>query len=313
MRIARIGPAGAEIPVAADGAGIWRDLRSLTPDITGAFLASGLDQARRALASGSLPAAGDGLLPGAGDGSVPAVGDSPVSAAGDVSRPGPGGSARFGPPVASPGKIVCIGLNYRDHAAETGADLPTEPILFLKTPDTMVGPDDEVLVPRRSVKTDYEVELAVIIGAQARYLDSPADAAAVIAGYAISNDVSEREFQIERGGQWDKGKNCETFNPLGPWLVTADDIADTRALGMRLWVNGELRQNGSTKDMIFAPDHIVWYLSQFMVLRPGDVINTGTPAGVAMGRPGQPYLRAGDVVELEIDELGRQRQVFGQA
>jgi 2-keto-4-pentenoate hydratase/2-oxohepta-3-ene-1,7-dioic acid hydratase in catechol pathway len=287
MRIARIGPAGAEIPVAADRNGIWRDLRSLTPDITGDFLASGLDAARRAL----------------GDGALPEVG----------ARPGPGDRRRFGPPVTSPGKIVCIGLNYRDHAAETGAELPKEPILFLKTPDTMVGPDDEVLIPRRSVKTDYEVELAVIIGAQARYLDSPADAGAVIAGFAISNDVSEREFQIERGGQWDKGKNCETFNPLGPWLVTSDDITDSQSLGLRLWVNGDLRQNGSTKDMIFGPDHLVWYLSQFMVLRPGDVINTGTPAGVAMGRPGQPYLRAGDVVEIEIDGLGRQRQVFRPA
>jgi 2-keto-4-pentenoate hydratase/2-oxohepta-3-ene-1,7-dioic acid hydratase in catechol pathway len=289
MRLARIGPAGAEIPVAADRDGIWRDLRSLTPDITGTFLASGLDQARRALSDGALPGLGDGARPGLGDG------------------------ARFGPPLAAPGKIVCIGLNYRDHAAETGAEPPAEPIIFLKTPDTVVGPDDDVLVPRHSVKTDYEAELAVIIGAQARYLDSPADAGAVIAGFAISNDVSEREFQIERGGQWDKGKNCETFNPFGPWLVTADDIADDRALGVRLWVNGEQRQDGSTKDMIFGPDHLVWYLSQFMVLRPGDVINTGTPAGVAMGRPGQPYLRAGDVVEVEIDGLGRQRQALRQA
>jgi 2-keto-4-pentenoate hydratase/2-oxohepta-3-ene-1,7-dioic acid hydratase in catechol pathway len=297
MRIARIGPAGAEVPAAADHDGIWRDLRPLTPDITGDFLASGLGAARRALGDGLLPAVGDGTLPGVGDGALP----------------GPGAAARFGPPVASPGKIVCIGLNYRDHAAETGAELPREPILFLKTPDTVVGPDDDVLVPRRSVKTDYEVELAVIIGGQARYLDSPADAGALIAGFAISNDVSEREFQIERGGQWDKGKNCETFNPLGPWLVTADDIADDRALGLRLRVNGELRQDGNTRDMIFGPDHLVWYLSQFMVLRPGDVINTGTPAGVAMALPGQPYLRAGDVVEVEIDQLGRQRQVFGQA
>jgi 2-keto-4-pentenoate hydratase/2-oxohepta-3-ene-1,7-dioic acid hydratase in catechol pathway len=281
MRMARIGPAGAEIPVAADRDGIWRDLRPLTTDITGPFLASGLGPARQAVDDGALPEVAAG--------------------------------ARFGPPLARVGKIVCIGLNYSDHAAETGAELPKEPIIFLKTPDTMVGPDDEVLVPRRSVKTDYEVELAIVIGAQARYLDSPADAAAVIAGYAISNDVSEREFQIERGGQWDKGKNCETFNPIGPWLVTADEIADPLALGLRLWVNGDLRQNGSTKDMVFGPDHLVWYLSQFMVLRPGDVINTGTPAGVAMGRPGQPYLRAGDVVELEIDGLGRQRQVFRQA
>lgn len=220
---------------------------------------------------------------------------------------------RFGPPLGKIGKIVCIGLNYRDHAAETGAQIPGEPILFLKTADTVIGPEDEVLVPRQSVKTDWEVELAVVIGAEARYLDSPEDSMACIAGYAISNDVSEREFQIERGGQWDKGKNCETFNPLGPWLLTADEIEDPQQLGLRLWVNGELRQNGTTADMIFGVRHLVWYLSQFMVLRPGDVINTGTPAGVAMGQPDQPYLRAGDVVELEIDHLGRQRQTMGAA
>jgi 2-keto-4-pentenoate hydratase/2-oxohepta-3-ene-1,7-dioic acid hydratase in catechol pathway len=211
------------------------------------------------------------------------------------------------------GKIVCIGLNYRDHAAETGAQPPAEPILFLKTPDTVVGPDDEVLVPRGSVKTDWEVELAVVIGREARYLADEAAAAECIAGYAISNDVSEREFQLERGGQWDKGKNCETFNPLGPWLVTADDVPDPQALGLRLWVNGEQRQDGTTADMIFGVTHLVHYLSRFMVLRPGDVINTGTPAGVALGAPGTPFLTAGDVVELEIDRLGRQRQTFGQA
>jgi 2-keto-4-pentenoate hydratase/2-oxohepta-3-ene-1,7-dioic acid hydratase in catechol pathway len=208
---------------------------------------------------------------------------------------------------------VCIGLNYRDHAAETGADIPVEPVMFLKTADTVVGPDDDVLVPRRSTKTDYEVELAVVIGSQARYLDSPAAALGCVAGYAISHDVSEREFQIERGGQWDKGKNCETFNPFGPWIATADEVRDPQDLGMRLWVNGEVRQDGGTRDMIFGVAHVVWYISQFMVLRPGDVINTGTPAGVAMGRPDKPYLRAGDIVELEIDGMGRQRQTLGQA
>jgi 2-keto-4-pentenoate hydratase/2-oxohepta-3-ene-1,7-dioic acid hydratase in catechol pathway len=170
-----------------------------------------------------------------------------------------------------------------------------------------------VLIPRASTKTDWEVELGVVIGAPARYLADPQDAAAHIAGYVLSHDVSEREFQIERGGQWDKGKNCETFNPMGPWLVTTDEIADPQALGMRLWVNGELRQNSTTKNMIFEVDYIVWYLSQFMVLRPGDVINTGTPAGVALGLTDHPYLRQGDVVELEIDGLGRQRQNMGQA
>jgi 2-keto-4-pentenoate hydratase/2-oxohepta-3-ene-1,7-dioic acid hydratase in catechol pathway len=256
---------------------VWRDLRPLTPDITGGFLRDGL----AGLSLDALP---------------------PVA---DVGR--------LGPPLASIGKIVCIGLNYRDHAAETGASIPAEPIIFLKTPDTVVGPDDEVLIPRGSSKTDWEVELAVVIGAQARYLASPDDSAACIAGYAISNDVSEREFQLERGGQWDKGKNCETFNPLGPWLLTADEVADPQDLGLRLSVNGEVRQESNTKQMIFGVNHLVWYLSQFMVLRPGDVINTGTPAGVAMGRADKPYLRAGDVVEIEVDGLGRQHQTFGQA
>jgi 2-keto-4-pentenoate hydratase/2-oxohepta-3-ene-1,7-dioic acid hydratase in catechol pathway len=208
---------------------------------------------------------------------------------------------------------VCIGLNYRDHAAETGAQVPPEPVLFMKAPDTVVGPDDEVLVPRRSTKTDWEVELAVVIGKQAAYLDSPELAAEHIAGYAISHDVSEREFQIERGGQWDKGKNCATFNPFGPWLVTSEDVADPQSLGLRLWVNDELKQNGSTSEMVFGVHHLVHYLSQFMTLYPGDVINTGTPAGVALGVPGTPFLQPGDVVELEIDGLGRQRQTLGTA
>jgi 2-keto-4-pentenoate hydratase/2-oxohepta-3-ene-1,7-dioic acid hydratase in catechol pathway len=280
MRLARCGPRGAEIPVVGDGTS-WYDLRPLAADIDGALLADGLGGLRSALEAGSLPVVGE--------------------------------PERFGPPLATIGKIVCIGLNYADHARETQAQLPAEPIIFLKTPDTVVGPADEVLVPRGSVKTDYEVELAVVIGSEARYLDSVEDAPAVIAGYAISNDVSEREFQIERGGQWDKGKNCETFNPFGPWILTADEVADPQQLGLRLWVNGELRQNGTTADMAFGVNHLVWYLSQFMVLRPGDVINTGTPAGVAMGSKNTPYLRAGDVVELEIDGLGRQRQGLGQA
>jgi 2-keto-4-pentenoate hydratase/2-oxohepta-3-ene-1,7-dioic acid hydratase in catechol pathway len=252
-------------------------------EIDGRFLATGgVGRAAAALAAGTLPALdADGL--------------------------------RVGPPLR-PGKIICIGLNYRDHAAETGAVLPTEPVVFMKSPDTVVGPDDEVLIPRGSDKTDWEVELAVVIGSTARYLDSPEAALACVAGYAIAHDVSEREFQLERSGQWDKGKNCETFNPLGPWLVTADEVTDPQALGLRVWVNGEPRQNGNTKDMIFPVAEVVQYLSQFMVLYPGDVINTGTPAGVALGQPEpKPYLRAGDVVELEIDGLGRQRQLLGQA
>ncbi|MFG1944985.1 fumarylacetoacetate hydrolase family protein [Nonomuraea sp. NPDC048826] len=281
MKLLRVGPAGQERPVVMDAAG---DLRAIgEPDIDGAFFASGgVARVREALERGALPLAeAEGL--------------------------------RVGAPVARPGKIVCIGLNYRDHAAESGAEPPAEPVVFMKASDTMVGPYDEVLVPRGSVKTDWEVELAVVIGRRARYLESREEALDAVAGYAVANDVSEREFQLERGGQWDKGKSCETFNPLGPWLVTADEVGDPQDLALRLWVNGEQRQNGSTKDMIFDVAEIVRYLSQFMVLEPGDVINTGTPAGVAMGMPGQPYLRAGDVVELEIEALGRQRQTVGQA
>jgi 2-keto-4-pentenoate hydratase/2-oxohepta-3-ene-1,7-dioic acid hydratase in catechol pathway len=282
MRLARHGAPGHETPIVSGPDGVWRDLRPITPDIDGSFLRHGLGTTRSELERGSLHEL-----------------DAPVE--------------RFGPPVTGTGKIVCIGLNYVDHARETGAELPSEPIVFLKTPDTVIGPDDTVLIPRKSTKTDWEVELAVVIGTEARYLDSPNDAAGCIAGYAISNDVSEREFQLERGGQWDKGKNCETFNPLGPWLATAAEIDDPQALGLRLWVNGELRQDGHTKDMIFGVHHLVWYLSQFLVLRPGDVINTGTPHGVALGLPDHPYLRAGDVVDVEIDGLGRQRQTFGAA
>jgi 2-keto-4-pentenoate hydratase/2-oxohepta-3-ene-1,7-dioic acid hydratase in catechol pathway len=272
---------GDATPVVAHD-GRWFDLRPITDDVTGATLqADTLARIGAAVAAGALPAV-----------------DSP---------------ADFAAPLASIGKIVCIGLNYVDHAAETGATPPPEPILFMKAPDTVVGASDDVFIPRASTKTDYEVELAVVIGTTARYLGSPEAAREHISGYAISNDVSEREFQIERGGQWDKGKNCETFNPFGPWIATTDEIADPQALGTRLWVNGELRQDGNTKNMIFGVAHLVWYLSQFMTLYPGDVINTGTPAGVAMGRPGTPYLRDGDVVELEIDHLGRQRQTFRQA
>ena len=220
---------------------------------------------------------------------------------------------RIGPPIADPRKIICIGLNYHLHAQETGASIPSEPVVFMKDPGCVVGPDDEVLIPRLSTKTDWEVELAVVIGRTARYLPDPDASTGYVAGYAISNDVSEREFQLERGGQWDKGKSCETFNPLGPWLVPAESIRDPQDLQLQLWVNGLLRQSSSTNDMVFCVSHIIWYLSQFMVLRPGDIINTGTPAGVALGLPGSPYLRAGDIVELDISSLGRQRQTIGQA
>ncbi|MEU9113431.1 fumarylacetoacetate hydrolase family protein [Streptomyces sp. NPDC048483] len=281
MKLLRVGTVGAERPALLDQAGVLRDLSDLVPDINGALLAdeAALARIRAAALSGELPALDPGL--------------------------------RTGAPVAGIGKVVCIGLNYHDHAKEAGAATPEEPIIFMKAPDTVVGPDDTVLVPRGSVKTDWEVELAVVIGRTARYLESDEQALAAVAGYAVAHDVSERAFQIERGGQWDKGKNCETFNPLGPWLVTADEVPDPQALGIRLWVNGELKQDGTTAEQIFPVAEVVRYVSQFMTLYPGDVINTGTPAGVAMGRPEpKPYLRAGDVVELEIDGLGRQRQVL---
>ncbi|WP_067485435.1 fumarylacetoacetate hydrolase family protein [Actinomadura hibisca] len=282
MKLLRVGAAGAERPAVLDQAGRVRDLGGVVRDVDGAFLAGdGVERARAALAAGDLPVVGDGT--------------------------------RTGPPLARPGKIVCVGLNYRDHAAETGAEIPAEPVVFMKAPNTVVGPYDEVLVPRGGVKTDWEVELAVVIGRTARYLDDDAAALACVAGYTISNDVSERAFQLERGGQWDKGKSCETFNPLGPWLVTADEVPDPQALGLRLSVDGVRRQDGHTRDMVFGVAEIVRYLSHFMVLEPGDVINTGTPAGVALGLPDTPYLRGGEVMELEIDGLGAQRQTVGRA
>ncbi|MEO6125518.1 MAG: fumarylacetoacetate hydrolase family protein [Ilumatobacteraceae bacterium] len=212
---------------------------------------------------------------------------------------------RVGAPILPP-KIVCIGLNDRHHAIETGAEIPAEPIIFMKAHNTIVGPDDRLLIPKRSTKTDWEVELGVIIGSTARYLADEAAAQRCIAGYVLSHDVSEREFQLERGGQWDKGKSCETFNPLGPWIAIADEVVDPGTLGLRTSVNGQLRQHGNTSDLIFTVPYLIWYLSQFMVLEPGDLVNTGT-AGVALGLPGQPYLRAGDTVELSIDGLGTQR------
>ncbi|MFJ9770671.1 fumarylacetoacetate hydrolase family protein [Kitasatospora sp. NPDC101157] len=283
MKLLRVGEPGAETPAVRDEDGTTRTLAGLTDDIDGAFLSSGgIDRVRTALAEGSLP-----VLDTAG--------------------------LRIGAPVARPGKVVCIGLNYRDHAEETGAAVPERPVVFMKDPSTVVGPFDPVLIPRGSVKTDWEVELAVVIGREARYLTSSQEAAECVAGYAISNDVSEREFQLEYSAQWDLGKSCESFNPLGPWLVTPDEVGDPQQLGLRLAVNGEPRQDGSTKNMIFEVGYLVRYLSQYMVLRPGDVINTGTPAGVALGLPGNPYLRDGDTVELSIDGLGAQRQTLVNA
>ena len=219
---------------------------------------------------------------------------------------------RVGAPIVRPQAVWCIGMNYAAHAAESGAEPPSVPVLFFKTPNTVVGPYDNLHVPRGSVKTDWEVELAVVIGRRARYLDSPADAAAHIAGYTMSNDVSEREWQLEvSGGQWSKGKCCETFNPLGPALVPADEL-DGGAVRLRSWVNGEPRQDSTSADLIFGIDYLVWHLSQVAVLEPGDIINTGTPQGVGLsGR--FPYLRAGDVVETEIEGIGRARQECVQA
>ena len=215
---------------------------------------------------------------------------------------------RIGAPIARPHQILCIGLNYSDHAAETGQAVPSEPILFKKSPNTIVGPYDDVRIPRGSTKLDWEVELGVVIGTRTSYLDSVDDAHAAIAGFLVVNDVSERAFQTERGGQWTKGKSAETFNPAGPWLVTPDEIDDVRNLGMWLDVNGIRRQDGSTSTMIFDPYFVVHYLSQFLVLEPGDLINTGTPPGVGMGFDPPIWLQAGDVMELGIEGLGQQRQ-----
>ncbi|MET9504223.1 fumarylacetoacetate hydrolase family protein [Streptomyces sp. NPDC006622] len=283
MKLLRLGAPGEERPAVRTEDGRLLDASPVTADIDGAFLGSGgVERLRAAVAERSLSEL------------------DPVG-------------LRIGAPVARPGKVVCVGLNYRDHAAETGASIPPRPVVFMKDPSTVVGPYDEVLIPRGSVKTDWEVELAVVIGRRARYLDGPEAARSVIAGYAVSHDVSEREFQLEYSPQWDLGKSCETFNPLGPWLVTADEIEDPQDLALHLSVNGVKQQQGHTRDMIFPVDHIVAYLSQYMVLEPGDVINTGTPAGVALGLPGNPYLRRGDTVELAIDGLGGQRQTFAQA
>ena len=273
MNLLRLGPPGAERPAVRADDGTVYDLSPVTADIDGAFLAAGgVARAREALDAGRL---------------------STVDADG----------LRLGPPVARPGAVICIGQNYAAHAAESGAPPPTSPIIFFKHPNTVVGAYDDVRIPRGSGRTDWEVELAV----------SPDEALALVAGYMVSNDLSEREFQLElSGGQWSKGKCCETFNPLGPWLVPADEVPDPQNLGLRSFVNGEPRQDSNTSDMIFSVAYLVWHLSQFLVLDPGDVINTGTPQGVALsGR--FPYLAAGDVVEIEIDGLGRQQQALVEA
>ncbi|MGN6220480.1 MAG: fumarylacetoacetate hydrolase family protein [Microbacterium sp.] len=279
MKFARLGDPGHEIPVVIDG-DRHLDLRPLTSDIDGDFLASDpVGRTSAAIAAGELPELADAA------------------------------ELRIGAPIVRPSAVVCIGMNYAAHAAESGSAPPPVPVVFLKTPNTVVGPNDTVTIPRGSEKTDWEVELGIVIGRRASYLDSPADAAAHIAGFVTANDLSERTFQLEvSGGQWSKGKCSPGFNPTGPWLVTPDEV-DAQSLRLRSHVNGEPRQDSSTADMIFPIDHIVWHLSQFLTLEPGDLVLTGTPQGVALsGR--FPYLAPGDVVDIEIEGLGAQRQEF---
>jgi len=275
MKLFRYGQAGQEKPGIVDAQGVLRDLSAHVSDIAGATLDDTALQTLRGLDLASLP-------------QIPA-------------------GTRLGPCVGQVGKFICIGLNYSDHAAETGATPPSEPIIFMKATSALCGPNDDVHIPRGSKKTDWEVELGVVIGKTAKYV-SRDDALNYVAGYCVSHDVSERAFQIERQGQWTKGKSCDTFGPIGPWLVTRDEIADPGALSMWLRVNGQTMQNGSTRTMIFDVPHLVSYLSQFMSLQPGDVISTGTPPGVGMGMKPPRYLKPGDVVELGIDGLGEQRQ-----
>lgn len=278
MKFAQLGPVGEEIPVVFDGDRAL-DLRGITAKIDGAFLEQNLDTVKQQLAAGELPE-----LEGAGD-------------------------MRIGSPIARPSALVCVGMNYVAHAAESGSAPPENMVIFNKLPNTIVGPNDVVVVPKGSEKTDWEVELGIVIGKRASYIDSVEDAADYIAGYVLVNDLSERTWQIEiSGGQWGKGKSGPGFSPTGPWLVTGDEI-DAQNVNLRSWVNGEPRQDSNTSDMIFSINHIVHELSQYMVLEPGDLVLTGTPEGVALsGR--FPYIQAGDVVELEIDGLGRQRQEY---
>jgi 2-keto-4-pentenoate hydratase/2-oxohepta-3-ene-1,7-dioic acid hydratase in catechol pathway len=276
----RIGALGAEKPVARIDDERYVDLSDVVEDFDERFFGGGgLERVRPVVAE--------------------------RTAAGQVSR---FAGERVGAPIARPHQILCIGLNYSDHAAETGQALPDEPIVFNKAPNTLVGPDDDVRIPRGATKPDWEVELGIVIGRRTSYLDSVEEARDAIAGWVVVNDVSERAFQMERGGQWVKGKSAETFNPAGPWLVTPDEVEDVMALDMWLDVNGTRRQDGSSGTMVFDPFFIVHHLSQFLVLEPGDLVNTGTPPGVGMGFRPPVWLQPGDVMELGITGLGRQRQ-----
>ena len=276
MKLVRYGQPGKERPGLLDRDGALRDLGGVVDDVDGSVLAPHRLRELQSLNVETLP-----LVPGA---------------------------VRLGPCVARPGKFLCIGLNYADHAAETGAAIPAEPIVFMKATSALSGPNDAVIQPRGSTKLDWEVELAFVIGTECRYVDEAAGAAA-IAGYFVCNDVSERAFQLERGGQWDKGKGCDSFGPIGPWLVTADEVRDVGNLGMWLEVNGRRYQDGSTRTMIFKPAFLVSYLSQFMSLQPGDIVTTGTPPGVGLGQKPPVYLKVGDEIRLGIEGLGEQEQL----
>ncbi|WP_312663671.1 fumarylacetoacetate hydrolase family protein [Pantoea sp. CTOTU49201] len=276
MKLLRVGEPGKERPAMLDEQGELRDLSHFIDDL-----------------------AGDALLPSA----LERLRQLPLS-----ELPKINGEPRIGACVGQIGKFICIGLNYADHAAETGADIPLEPVVFGKWTSAVVGPNDAVRIPRGSVKTDWEVELGVVIGKGGSYI-AEEDALSHVAGYCVVNDVSEREYQIERGGTWDKGKGCDTFGPIGPWLVTADEIADPQQLDLWLEVDGKRYQNGNTRTMIFSVAHIISYLSRFMSLQPGDIISTGTPPGVGMGQKPPVYLRAGQVIRLGIAGLGEQRQI----
>ncbi len=278
MKLMRIGPPGQERPIVRIDDRTYVDVSDTVADYDEAFFGA------------------DGL----------ATLDAVVTERTDRAQPFAG--ERIGAPIARPHQILCIGLNYSDHAAETGQPVPAEPVLFTKSPNSMVGPDDDVRIPRGATQTDWEVELGLVVGRRCSYLADAREAREAIAGFVLVNDVSERAFQLERSGQWSKGKSAETFNPAGPWLATPDELGDILALGMWLDVNGRRRQTGSTATMIFDPYFIVHYLSQFMVLEPGDLINTGTPPGVGMGCVPPVWLQPGDVIELGIDGLGSQRQ-----
>ncbi len=276
MKLMRVGQPGQEKPAILDAEGKVRDLSAHVKDIGGeAISPEGLKKIA-AIDLGTLPVISE---------------------------------ERIGACVAGTGKFICIGLNFSDHAAETGATVPPEPVIFMKATSAIVGPNDNVVIPRGSEKTDWEVELGVVIGKTAKYV-SEADALDYVAGYCVSHDVSERAFQTERAGQWTKGKSCDTFGPIGPWLVTKDENTDPQNLGMWLKVNGQTMQDGSSKTMVYGVAHVVSYLSQFMSLHPGDVISTGTPPGVGMGQKPPRYLKTGDVVELGIEGLGSQKQTF---